>query len=72
MAAIFDFLVTLASKSISRSVLLDPTHVGVAIILESRRYHVYKLIYIHIAHVLPVRAAIFDFPGHSCNEEYSL
>jgi len=62
MAAICDLLFTLTPDSIciSRSMLLDPENVGVAIGIS--------LIFV-IVYVLLVMAAIFDFPGYSCIEE---
>jgi len=67
MAAIFELL---ESILISRSVLLDPEYVGVAAGISSLSC-IQTDIFL-MAHVLLVMAAVFDFPGHSCIEEYSV
>jgi len=60
MAVIFELLITLTSKRIciSRSVLLDPENVGVAIGISSLSCTQAKIFV--IAYVHPVKAAIFD------------
>jgi len=72
MVAIFDLLVTLTSQSIriSSSVLRDPENVGIAVRISSLSC-IQAYIFV-IAYLLPGMAAIFDFPGHSYIEEYSL
>jgi len=56
-------------RSISRNVLLDPENVGVAVGILSLSCIQAKIFV--IAYVLPEMAAIIDFSGHSCIEEYS-
>jgi len=72
VAAIFDLLFILTSESIriSRSVLMDTENVGLAVGISSLSCIQAEIF--DIAYVLPVMSAIFDFPGHSSIEEYSL
>jgi len=49
---------------------LDPENVGIAVRISSLSC-IQAEIFV-IAYVLPVMAAIFDFPGRSCIDEYSL